>query len=200
MGVPNWWSNSRYGCCPPTASPTFARVTKTCMPLNASNGEKLWNFPVPVDRDSMSPAVCNGVVYVDSGGELYAVNASEGKLMWNFDIGGSTGYDPVVVGGVVYACASGGSLYALNASSGKQLWNFPISGDLAVADGVIYISSGPTFSNGRLLSQRQLHSGFRSSLRALSFNLAYTNLNTFAFCPRAPFMNSPAPNYKRLSR
>ena len=72
--------------------------------------------------------------------------------MWNFDIGGSTGYDPVVVGGVVYACASGGSLYALNASSGKQLWNFPISGDLAVADGVIYISSGPTFSNGRLLS------------------------------------------------
>ena len=47
--------------------------------LNASNGEKLWNFPVPVDRDSMSPAVCNGVVYVDSGGELYAVNAMKGS-------------------------------------------------------------------------------------------------------------------------
>jgi outer membrane protein assembly factor BamB len=118
--------------------------------VNASNGEELWSFSV--GGDLTSPAVCNGAVYVASDSEVYAVNVSTGKLIWDFNIGGGAGYDPVVVSGVVYACASGGSLYAINASSGKELWTYPISGDLAVANGVIYISWGPTFSNGMLKS------------------------------------------------
>ena len=61
-----------------------------------------------------SPAVANGVVYVDSNdGNVYALNAKTGAKLWSYTTGGPVSYSsPVVVNGVVYVGSEDGKVYA----------------------------------------------------------------------------------------
>jgi len=66
----------------------------------------VWQNSTPDNSDMVSsPAVANGVVYVISGGDLYAWNAATGVPRWTFtlpaDNDGTTS-SPVVSNGVVY--------------------------------------------------------------------------------------------------
>jgi outer membrane protein assembly factor BamB len=76
--------------------------------LNASTGEQLWN------KESFfivysSPAVANGVVYLDSA----ALNASNGETIWVFSTGNQINASPVVSNGVVYIASQDGYFYAI---------------------------------------------------------------------------------------
>jgi outer membrane protein assembly factor BamB len=87
----------------------------------------------------------NGVVYADSGGNVYALDASTGHQLWRFTTRSYVDSFPAVANGVVYAGYYNHNVYALNASTGAKLWSYAggfFGTDPVVANGVIYIGSG----------------------------------------------------------
>lgn len=117
--------------------------------LRASTGAILWK--VPTGDDTWSPAVSNGVVYVNTAnkGMLFAVRTADGSIMWKKslgDPGGSgTGAAPTVADGVVYVGSATEELYALDALTGNVMWTAPMGEAVgtapAVVEGVAYASS-----------------------------------------------------------
>jgi uncharacterized repeat protein (TIGR01451 family) len=129
--------------------------------LNASTGATLWSFAT--DAGVTSPAVANGIVYVDGhdndAERVYALNASTGATLWSYSTGSvAAAGAPAVANGVVYITAAGfnseggpiTTLYALKATTGAKLWSYTIDADggtsPAVANGVVYF--GSTLFNG----------------------------------------------------
>ncbi len=112
--------------------------------FGALNGTVLWYYKA-YDVSS-SPAVVDGVVYIDAEFYVLALNATNGLNLWTFDTIDQTFSSPTVVNGVVYVGCNSLSdcLYALNASNGAQIWNCTFREDVetspTVCDGVIYIS------------------------------------------------------------
>ena len=85
---------------------------------------KLWNFTT-VSGVGASPAVVNGVVYVNSATRLYAINALTGKELWNSTWGGGETSSPAVVNDVVYVGGNNYAVYAFNAATGAIKWSDP---------------------------------------------------------------------------
>ncbi|MGZ4848725.1 MAG: PKD domain-containing protein [Halobacteriota archaeon] len=116
--------------------------------LNPSNGAKVWSYPVAVA--SSSPAVANGVVYVEGRDcYLYAINANTGAKLWSSNTGDLVGTSiagpsPAVANGVVYAGNQGEALNAFRAADGVKLWSADVAmlrSPPAVVNGVVYIGS-----------------------------------------------------------
>jgi eukaryotic-like serine/threonine-protein kinase len=104
-----------------------------------------------------SPAVANGVVYVNGGTNcgqecfedaVYALNAGTGALLWSYTTGGPGPVysSPAVANGVVYVGSEDNNVYALNAKTGALLWNYTTGNSIdsspAVANGVVYVGGG----------------------------------------------------------
>jgi outer membrane protein assembly factor BamB len=92
-----------------------------------------------------SPAVANGVVYVDSNdGNVYALNAKTGAKLWSYTTGNGES-SPAVANGVVYLGSYDKKVYALNAKTGVKLWSYTTGSDVesspAVTNGVVYVVS-----------------------------------------------------------
>jgi outer membrane protein assembly factor BamB len=135
---------SSVGLAPP-ASPTLAITLGTVYALNATNGDKLWNYTTESSVDS-SPAVVGGVVYIGSeDGNVYALNAANGVQLWSYPTSGGVYSSPAVINSVVYV-SSGFNVYALNATNGDKLWSYPtgyiVDSSPAVINGVVYVGSG----------------------------------------------------------
>jgi len=114
-------------------------------PATVGSIDLRWSFPTGGGALS-SPAVANGVVYVGSFDNVYALNASTGAKLWSFTTGfGGVGSSPAVANGVVYVGSFDNNVYALNASTGAKLWSFTtgsaVSSSPAVANGVVYVGS-----------------------------------------------------------
>ncbi|HLH35421.1 MAG TPA: PQQ-binding-like beta-propeller repeat protein [Alloacidobacterium sp.] len=125
--------------------------------VNASTGKTLWVYTIPDGSLGDTPAVANGVVYVNTfGGDVYALNETTGHKLWDFAVSGKLFTAPAVANGVVYV--RGGvpqpgidNLYALNASTGAKLWSYAIGnyvGTPIVANGVVYVSNTDTTTTG----------------------------------------------------
>jgi outer membrane protein assembly factor BamB len=86
--------------------------------LNASNGEKIWNWTISGSGESFnaSPAVVNGVIYVANDGNFYALNATDGDQLWNFTTSYYQNTSPTFFNGVVYA-GGDNNVYALRVAS-----------------------------------------------------------------------------------
>jgi outer membrane protein assembly factor BamB len=86
--------------------------------------------------------VANGVVYIGTFENVYALNASTGAKLWSY-ASGDVESSPAVANGVVYVASAGGILYALNAKTGAKLWSYTTGNNLfsspAVANGVVYV-------------------------------------------------------------
>jgi outer membrane protein assembly factor BamB len=134
-----------------------------------------WSFkntgPNPFGFFSSSPAVVNGVAYIEDAGNgfLDALNATTGALLWqaNVSSGGDTdGDSPAVVDGVVYAIGDvpdylgngtvgpDNILYAFNAAGSTNcsgtpkvcspLWQYNLGGvanPVNVVNGVLYVGT-----------------------------------------------------------
>jgi parallel beta-helix repeat protein len=112
--------------------------------LNASNGEKLWDFQTggPIS----SPNVVGNVVFFGTyNNSMYALNANNGVLLWNYTTGGSVLSSPAVVNGIVYFGSFDSNVYALNATNGFPCWNFTTGNDVvsspAVVEGTVFVGS-----------------------------------------------------------
>jgi eukaryotic-like serine/threonine-protein kinase len=105
--------------------------------LDAKTGTQLWSFFSKLNGTSASPAVADGVVYINSD-QLYALDAKTGTQLWSFP---KTGSSPAVANGVVYMGSD--QLYALDAKTGTQLWSYPIDSVYsppAVVNGMVYVA------------------------------------------------------------
>jgi outer membrane protein assembly factor BamB len=119
--------------------------------LDADNGLKLWDYPVPGGTGRSSPAVFDGKVYVATTYyNIFCWDADTGELIWKYPKEYGVSSSPVVVDDKVYIGVgeySGGKIYCLNASTGEKIWSFIIGGNTqvssspAVADGRVYIGS-----------------------------------------------------------
>jgi outer membrane protein assembly factor BamB len=70
--------------------------------LNASTGEKVWNFTTGNTVESC-PSVANGYVYVGSwDGNVYCFDATTGTKIWNYSTGGLVESSPAVADGHIY--------------------------------------------------------------------------------------------------
>ena len=111
---------------------------------NVETGAFLWTYP----HATSSPAVKDGVVYVNDSINLDALDARTGELLWKYTITttGTTNAPPTVADGRVFIGAGDGTLYALDAASGEFLWSnrtfSQIFGAPAVANGIVYTCSG----------------------------------------------------------
>ena len=118
--------------------------------LDASNGTRIWDYPI--SSSVGSPIVANGTVHVVAGnGNVYALDASDGRVIWKYATGLSTG-SSLLVNGYLYVGSSDG-VYCFDAYDGAVIWNFKAS-DFAdssatnptYADGVVYVGwNGPMF-------------------------------------------------------
>ena len=96
------------------------------------------------------PAVVDGVIYVATGNDVWALNASTGELLWRFDAKDLVSTDPAVANGVVYvATLNYGYVYAVNARTGAKLWSFStnyyvVDSNITVVYGVVYIATEST--------------------------------------------------------
>ena len=137
--------------------------------LNINDGSKIWqaNCGSGTDHTDTSPAVANGMVYINARNGVYAFNATNGGQIWFFISPYSnrqlTGYmysSPAVVGNIVYYGSVDSYVFALNAYTGSMVWAYQTGGFLfsspAIANGVLYIGSydGYVYALGHVSGQQ----------------------------------------------
>jgi outer membrane protein assembly factor BamB len=130
----------------------FGSALGSLFAINAATGAQLWSASISSDNAASSPAVANGVVYIN-GDSLFAFDAKTGAQLWSSSIPHGTS-SPAVVGGVVYG-SGGAALAAFNATTGAVLWSASPGGALsilgdspAVAKGVVYIGASVPGQHG----------------------------------------------------
>lgn len=117
-------------------------IPASLVALNANTGAPIWSQPF----DEMStPVVSNGVLYIASGRNVYALNAVTGEWIWESVDVGVVESSPAVANGVVYIGSLDDHLYALNAHNGTVLWAYETGDSIepspTVANGVVYVSA-----------------------------------------------------------
>jgi outer membrane protein assembly factor BamB len=124
--------------------------------VNATTGKQIWKRTTTSELNSYLMVAGSSVV-VAGGNGPYALGTALGKPLWNIK---SEDSSPLLVtGGVAYLGFAAkndttGGVTAVDPASGTILWTFPfgpvadIGGQLAVADGVVYV----TTSNGELFA------------------------------------------------
>ncbi len=138
--------------------------------LNANNGQQIWSAYCGsgTDHTDTSPAVANGLVYVNARNGIYAFNAANGDQVWFFTspycTRQLTGYmysSPAVAGNIVYYGSVDSYVFALNAYTGSMVWAYRTGGFLfsspTIANGVLFIGSydGYVYALGGYSSQTQ---------------------------------------------
>lgn len=94
--------------------------------LEASTGNKVWNYTVTDVSLGYPVSVDEGVVYTTNSRSILGFNYQNGALIWNYTaaVGILPQTDPVSYDGVLYVGFSGGQLYAMDpTASGLQLHN-----------------------------------------------------------------------------
>jgi eukaryotic-like serine/threonine-protein kinase len=142
-----WFSPTIYngvlyvGCEDPFFIGTQGSHSGNLYALNAANGDKLWNYSIPV---CSSPTVDGGVVYVGSfDGNVYAFNAANGVKLWSYFVRDYVA-SPAIADGIIYVGLSDGNL-ALNITNGKEIWKHQTTGgevgSPVVNDGTVFAAS-----------------------------------------------------------
>jgi outer membrane protein assembly factor BamB len=108
-----------------------------------------WSFPASsTDVFVGSPAIANGVVYVQNSGrgQLEARRESDGEIQWTWRSPWTE--DAAFLGNVIATqnlvfVSTRSRVYAIDTTSRQAVWTYPYSGKLAMsANGVLYIRLG----------------------------------------------------------
>lgn len=120
-------------------------------PTTVKNLEVKWQSVIRSYAGGASPAVVNGVLYVDAYSQnegvdyLYALDASTGSQLWYQPKGRQSTSSPAVAKGLVFIGDIDNNLYAFDARTGAPAWKFTtgnaIWGSPTVANGIVYIIS-----------------------------------------------------------
>jgi outer membrane protein assembly factor BamB len=138
----------------------FGSAVGSVFAIDAATGAQLWSAPISSDNAASSPAVANGVVYIN-GDSLFAFDAKTGAQLWSSSILGGTS-SPAVVGGVVYC--SGRVLAAFNAKTGAVLWSVSPGGPLSILGDSPAVAKSKVYIGASVPGQ---HGSFTGTLYAL---------------------------------
>jgi outer membrane protein assembly factor BamB len=113
--------------------------------FDAGSGVGRW-FDVREQRGTLyTPAVANGIVFLDGDNGYMDAATTDGVNVWSVWTGNYSASSPAVVGGRVYVGNSDGNLHAYDAATGAEVWATPVGTILqsspAVAYGTVYIGS-----------------------------------------------------------
>jgi outer membrane protein assembly factor BamB len=140
----------------------FGSALGSVFAIDAASGAQLWSAPISSDNAASSPAVANGVVYINGDG-LFAFDAKTGAQLWSSSIVDGTS-SPAVVGGVVYC--SGRVLAALNATTGAVLWSASPGGPLSILGDSPAVAKGTVYIGASVPGQHGSSSGVLYALKA----------------------------------
>lgn len=112
--------------------------------FDVTSGTIRWERPV--NGESVTPTVANGIVLYGDEEGLYALDTATGAEQWTrTDDDGWFG-SPLVVNGDVYANTTTGTFYALDEQTGETHWTVSdttlTTTNPAYADGTLYLSQG----------------------------------------------------------
>jgi alcohol dehydrogenase (cytochrome c) len=117
-----------------------------------------WVFPIHNSRLEVTPVVVEGIMYVTSSNECFALDAGTGRQIWHYERRGTAGMPGEVAGGINRGAAVAGDrlfmvtdhahLIALNRSSGELIW------DTEMADWrqSYFATSAPLVAGGLVIS------------------------------------------------
>ena len=103
---------------------------------NVGTVTEAWLFDAGVSLGQATPLVVDGVLYVNSGSQLFAVDGATGAQLWSTELElafGPTGRGPAYGGGRIYAYGQT-TLYAVDAASGEPVESFGTGGTLDVVN------------------------------------------------------------------
>jgi outer membrane protein assembly factor BamB len=129
---------------------------QTLVALKQESGEVVWTYPTGGTMGPVSPAVANGLVFLETNDRsVRAVDAATGAERWRAIIPATNvaptpdeatlhSTVPVAVGdGLVLAAADNGELLAFDLESGKRRWTKQTAGNVitavAASDGAFYV-------------------------------------------------------------
>lgn len=146
--------------------PTYGRNLEMWRysPLDAINRDNVANLGMAWSRSlefvidaQFSPAVYDGIMYINAPDQVQALDAATGDLVWNYEaelhentpfltVSRSRG-SVVVYDGKVFHALGDGRVVALDAQSGEEQWITQV-GQIEVSEG---FSSGPIFADGKII-------------------------------------------------
>jgi outer membrane protein assembly factor BamB len=141
----------------------FGSALGSVFAIDAATGAQLWSAPISADNAASSPAVANGVVYIN-GDKLFAFDAKTGAQLWSSSILDGTS-SPAVVGGVVY-CSGAASVAAFNATTGAVLWSVSPDGPLSILGDSPALAKGAVYIGATVPGQHGSSSGVLYGLKA----------------------------------
>ena len=102
--------------------------------VNAANGQRLWNYPVPNGVLSRPALDRQNVYFSCRDGHCYAVDRADGRLRWKKQLGSPVVAAPAVAicahcGNAhgVYVVATGGQVACLDSATGAATWTFDVA-------------------------------------------------------------------------
>jgi outer membrane protein assembly factor BamB len=129
-------SHTGAGTGSPALVPTLLWKYTTNPPITPSRDYPTLTSPLL----ESSPAVVDGVVYVGSGDNTYALNATDGTELWSYTTGGIVESSPAVVNGVVYVGSDDGNVYALGSPTPSPTKPFPTLLVVAISVAVVAVA------------------------------------------------------------
>jgi eukaryotic-like serine/threonine-protein kinase len=175
------WSQFRFGPEREGSNP-FENVLN---PHTVGDLNVKWSYNTGPYNAWGSPIVVDGMVYVSSDSDLYALNAKTGNLRWKFTPAKEDFIDsyPAVANGVVYLGTDNNGLYALSSKTGAVLWNYTSVNEWAstplVADGLVFLGDREGYfyalnaHSGILAWKSRLGSGNISSPASFANGVVY---------------------------
>lgn len=109
----------------------------------------LWSWSIPTGTVK-DPIVAEGIVYVASYDDIYAIDETTGAQLWTVDVNGAGTSsnigvrNPTVFDGKLYVGDLEGYLWCLNATSGQEIWHWPTAIPLGP------INTSPVVANGKV--------------------------------------------------
>jgi outer membrane protein assembly factor BamB len=110
--------------------------------LNAVTGEQIWSRDLGQYIVRSTPAIQDGVVYVNNGYQSLALSLGDGSTIWKVDVSFTGNTSPTVANTTVYVASQNGALVALDTRTGERKWHIQL-------DGLVFGS--PTVDDGRVL-------------------------------------------------
>jgi outer membrane protein assembly factor BamB len=96
--------------------------------LNAVSGEQVWSRDLGQYIVRSTPAIQDGVVFVNNGYQTLALSLKDGSTIWTTDISFAGNTSPTVDNTTVYVASQSGAVSALDAQTGKQRWRAQLQG------------------------------------------------------------------------
>jgi outer membrane protein assembly factor BamB len=146
---PGTWPQFRFDASHTGFNPYETRLS----PANVGTMTKYWSSFIGGGPVYTSPAAADGLVYISSGSNVYALEPASGNVKWKRPIGFAASSSPAVADGLVYISSAAGDgvnlqgpgMYALNAANGTVKWTSPFGGggysSPAVVNNVVYVGS-----------------------------------------------------------